>query len=55
MRLLSYLADGEPAIGAAVDGGVVDLTQRIGPEFPDLEGLIARRRRWQTRGKWRPD
>lgn len=42
MRLLSYLVDGEPHYGAATDGGVVDLTARIGRDFPDLKALIAR-------------
>ena len=42
MRLLSFLANGEPHFGAAVAGGVVDLTQRLGPECPDLRTLIAK-------------
>ena len=41
MRLLSYLVDGEPRYGAAIDGGVVDLTKRIGREFSDVKTLIA--------------
>ena len=41
MRLLSYLLDGEPHYGAAVDGGVVDLTKRIGHDFSDVKALIA--------------
>jgi 2-keto-4-pentenoate hydratase/2-oxohepta-3-ene-1,7-dioic acid hydratase in catechol pathway len=41
MRLLSYLVNGEPRYGAAVDGGVVDLTRRIGSQFADLRALIA--------------
>ena len=44
MRLLSYLVNGEPRFGAAVAGGVVDLTGRIGSKFPDLRSLIAGRR-----------
>ena len=36
MRLVSYLVEGEPRYGAAVDSGVVDLTKRIGPKCPDL-------------------
>jgi 2-keto-4-pentenoate hydratase/2-oxohepta-3-ene-1,7-dioic acid hydratase in catechol pathway len=42
MRLLSYLVNGEQRFGAAVTGGVVDLTRRIGPAFSDLRMLIAR-------------
>ena len=42
MRLLSYLVNGEPHYGAAVEGGVVDLSKRIGRDFPDLQALIAR-------------
>ncbi|MFH1341014.1 MAG: fumarylacetoacetate hydrolase family protein [Pseudomonadota bacterium] len=41
MRLLSYLANGRPGYGVAVDGGIVDLTRRIGAPFPDLRSLIA--------------
>ena len=41
MRLLSYLVDGEPRYGAAVAGGVVDLTKRIGRDFSDVKALIA--------------
>jgi 2-keto-4-pentenoate hydratase/2-oxohepta-3-ene-1,7-dioic acid hydratase in catechol pathway len=42
MHLVSYLVDGEPHFGAAVSGGVVNLTGRLGPKFPDLRSLIAR-------------
>jgi 2-keto-4-pentenoate hydratase/2-oxohepta-3-ene-1,7-dioic acid hydratase in catechol pathway len=42
MRVLSYLVNGEPRYGAATATGVVDLTTRIGREFPDLKALIAR-------------
>ena len=42
MRLVSYLVEGEPRFGAAVAGGVVDLTQRLGPKCPDLRSLIAK-------------
>ena len=42
MRLLSYILDGEPRYGAAADGGVVDLSRRIGRDCPDLKSLIAR-------------
>ena len=41
MRILSYHANGRPCFGAAVAGGVVDLTRRIGSKFPDLRTLIA--------------
>ena len=41
MRLLSYLASDRPGYGVAVDGGIVDLTRRIGAQFPDLRSLIA--------------
>ena len=41
MRLLTYLVDGEPRYGAAVDGGVIDLTRRIGRDFSDVRALIA--------------
>ncbi|MEY9357628.1 2-keto-4-pentenoate hydratase/2-oxohepta-3-ene-1,7-dioic acid hydratase in catechol pathway [Bradyrhizobium yuanmingense] len=41
MRLLSYLLDGEARYGAAVDGGVVDLTGRIGRDYSDVKALIA--------------
>ncbi|MEO8685825.1 MAG: fumarylacetoacetate hydrolase family protein, partial [Devosia sp.] len=41
MRLLSYLAGGKPGYGVAVDDGIVDLTRRIGAQFPDLRSLIA--------------
>jgi 2-keto-4-pentenoate hydratase/2-oxohepta-3-ene-1,7-dioic acid hydratase in catechol pathway len=42
MHLLSYLSNGEMRFGAAVPGGVVDLTQRLGSKFPDLRTLIAK-------------
>ncbi len=41
MRLLSYLVNGESHYGAAMEGGVVDLSKRIGGDFPDLKALIA--------------
>ena len=41
MRLLSYLVNGEARYGAAIAGGVVDLTNRIGRDFADLKALIA--------------
>jgi 2-keto-4-pentenoate hydratase/2-oxohepta-3-ene-1,7-dioic acid hydratase in catechol pathway len=42
MRLLSYEVKGEPRYGVLVGEGVVDLSSRIGGEFPDLKALIAR-------------
>lgn len=42
MRLLSYEIKGEPRYGVLVGEGVVDLSIRIGGEFPDLKALIAR-------------
>ena len=42
MHLLSFLANGEPRFGAAVAGGVVDLTQPLGPKYRDLRTLIAK-------------
>jgi 2-keto-4-pentenoate hydratase/2-oxohepta-3-ene-1,7-dioic acid hydratase in catechol pathway len=41
MRLLSYLVNDRPHYGVATDDGIVDLTVRIGAEFPDLKALIA--------------
>jgi 2-keto-4-pentenoate hydratase/2-oxohepta-3-ene-1,7-dioic acid hydratase in catechol pathway len=41
MRLLSYLTNGEPSYGAVAGEGVVDLSARIGRQFPDLKALIA--------------
>jgi 2-keto-4-pentenoate hydratase/2-oxohepta-3-ene-1,7-dioic acid hydratase in catechol pathway len=41
MRLVSYLVEGAPRYGAAIDSGVVDLTKRIGRDFSDVKALIA--------------
>ena len=41
MRLLSYLENRQPKYGAVADGGVIDLTARIGNEYRDLQTLIA--------------
>lgn len=41
MRLLSYIVNGKPYYGAAISGGVVNLTGRIGHLYPDLRSLIA--------------
>ena len=54
MQLVSYLVNGEPRYGAAVDGGVVDLTQAArtemsGPAEPDRQGRL-----WKLRARWSP-
>jgi 2-keto-4-pentenoate hydratase/2-oxohepta-3-ene-1,7-dioic acid hydratase in catechol pathway len=41
MRLLSYLVSSRLKYGALTTGGVIDLTRRIGPQFADLQTLIA--------------
>ncbi|MDF0519318.1 fumarylacetoacetate hydrolase family protein [Bradyrhizobium yuanmingense] len=41
MRLLSYLQDGEERFGSVTSDGVIDLTSRMGAEFPNLKALIA--------------
>jgi 2-keto-4-pentenoate hydratase/2-oxohepta-3-ene-1,7-dioic acid hydratase in catechol pathway len=41
MRLVSYLENRQPKYGAVADGGVIDLTARIGNEYRDLQTLIA--------------
>ena len=41
MRLASYLWNGAPHYGAVVGEGVIDLSRRIGRDFPDLKALIA--------------
>ena len=53
MRLLSYLLDGEPRYGAAVDGGVVDLTRRIGRDFSDRESADRGQRAGRRAGSGR--
>lgn len=40
MKLLSFEVDGSRKFGAWVDGGVVDLTNRLGSEFPDLLSVL---------------
>jgi 2-keto-4-pentenoate hydratase/2-oxohepta-3-ene-1,7-dioic acid hydratase in catechol pathway len=42
MRLLSYLENRQPRYGAVAGNGVIDLTKRIGQEYPDLRTLIER-------------
>ena len=41
MRFASYQIDGRPGYGLVTDNGLVDLTQRLGDQLPDLAGLIA--------------
>lgn len=41
MKLVSYAANGKHLYGAAVDGGIVDLSARLGAKYPDLKALIA--------------
>lgn len=40
MKLLSFEVDGSPKFGAWVNGGVVDLTQRLAGTFPDLLSVL---------------
>jgi len=40
MRLASYLVNRKPHYGAVLGAGVVDLTRRIGEDFPTLRALI---------------
>lgn len=40
MKLLSFEVDGSQRFGAWVEGGVVDLTQRLGGQFPDLLSVL---------------
>ncbi|WP_434575464.1 fumarylacetoacetate hydrolase family protein [Pseudomonas sp. Z3-6] len=40
MKLLSFEVDGSQRFGAWVEGGVVDLTQRLGAELPDLLSVL---------------
>ncbi|MFI4987968.1 MAG: fumarylacetoacetate hydrolase family protein [Alphaproteobacteria bacterium] len=40
MRLASYLAAGRPGYGAVVEGGIVELSSRLGGEFASLSALI---------------
>jgi 2-keto-4-pentenoate hydratase/2-oxohepta-3-ene-1,7-dioic acid hydratase in catechol pathway len=42
MRLASYFFNGAPHYGAVLGSGVIDLSRRIGGDFPDLKALIAR-------------
>lgn len=40
MKLLSFEAAGRVHFGAAIDGGVVDLTGKLGPEIGSLQALL---------------
>ena len=44
MRLLSFTHAGNSALGAVVDGGVVNLTARLGEKFDSLRSVIAEER-----------
>jgi 2-keto-4-pentenoate hydratase/2-oxohepta-3-ene-1,7-dioic acid hydratase in catechol pathway len=41
MKLASYKTSKGPGYGVVTDGGIVDLTRRLGRKFPDLRSLIA--------------
>ena len=41
MRLVSFQRGGEPGWGAVTDGGVVDMTTRLGPACATLKGALA--------------
>lgn len=43
MKLVSYTSRNGPGIGAVVDGGVIDLGRRLGPEFGSMKAFIANR------------
>lgn len=40
MKVLSFVSRGRPSYGALVEGGVVELGQRLGPEYPRLRDLF---------------
>jgi 2-keto-4-pentenoate hydratase/2-oxohepta-3-ene-1,7-dioic acid hydratase in catechol pathway len=40
MKLLSFEVDGSRRFGAWVEGGIVDLTRRLGGQFPDLLSVL---------------
>jgi 5-carboxymethyl-2-hydroxymuconate isomerase len=42
VKLLSFSWRGKPSYGALVAGGVVELGQRLGPEYPQLRDLLER-------------
>ncbi len=41
MKLLAYTLDGTPRYGAVVEGGIVDLSARLGASYPNLQALMA--------------
>jgi 2-keto-4-pentenoate hydratase/2-oxohepta-3-ene-1,7-dioic acid hydratase in catechol pathway len=41
MRLVSYVVNGRTKYGVVTNGGIVDLSRRIGAQFADLRALIA--------------
>ena len=41
MKFVSYVVDHEPRFGLLRDGGVIDLTRRVGERYPDLRSFIA--------------
>ncbi len=41
MRLVSFRHAGAPKFGAAVDGGIIDLSERTGARWPSLRAAIA--------------
>jgi 2-keto-4-pentenoate hydratase/2-oxohepta-3-ene-1,7-dioic acid hydratase in catechol pathway len=41
MRLVSFRHAGTPKFGAAVDGGIIDLSERTGARWPSLRAAIA--------------
>ena len=41
MKLVSFSAGGEDAYGAVVGDGIVNLSARIGAQFPDLKALLS--------------
>ena len=42
MKLVSFTVSGEPSYGALVEGGILDLSRRLGRLFPTLRAAIAR-------------
>ena len=41
MKFVSYLMGHEPHFGLVRDGGVIDLTPRVGDRYPNLRSFIA--------------